>query len=545
MAGNLNTVQNQDSTILFDNITDISRQIEQRTANRNESQVDTIINIQNDDIILQDLNKQNDSIEVETDYDQLQEAEQQEQPEKTEQTEQPEQPEQPEQTIQTPEPIVTPTPTAPRRTSMIRRNILDDTYKRSANGTLQLPEYHYDYNVDRMRGLTFRDTLFYNPLYLPMIFTGDVLPRDLSLYKKDTIQNQYSLIPKEKTFAPNLEKADFVQKIRKNYYSNYPDKIVYSSSNFTNLPTVAETNEEVKENFNPLRELLKSETSYSLEAPGVDITTIKRKYWIRSGEHSFQFSQNRFSENWHRGGTNNLNFNSYNVIRANYDKNRVKFNNTLEWRLSLFNSPDDTIRQYRIGNDLLRYYGDLGLDAFLKKWSYSMNLEIKTQVFNNYPTNSNELRSAFLAPLYINSGIGLKYNLDKKSEKVRHRRIRWDLALAPISINYRYVGNSKVDVQRYGIEEGKKSLLDIGSTITSIVKYDITRYVTWDSRLTYFTSYDKVISEFENGLNLSLSNAFSTRIYLDVRFDDSVPKDDKLGFWQYNQTLSFGLNYKW
>jgi inorganic pyrophosphatase/exopolyphosphatase len=86
MAGNLNTVQNQDSTILFDNITDISRQIEQRTANRNESQVDTIINIQNDDIILQDLNKQNDSIEVETDYDQLQEAEQQEQPEKTEQT---------------------------------------------------------------------------------------------------------------------------------------------------------------------------------------------------------------------------------------------------------------------------------------------------------------------------------------------------------------------------------------------------------------------------------------------------------------------------
>jgi hypothetical protein len=119
------------------------------------------------------------------------------------------------------------------------------------------------------------------------------------------------------------------------------------------------------------------------------------------------------------------------------------------------------------------------------------------------------------------------------------------LALAPISINYRYVGNSKVDVQRYGIEEGKKSLLDIGSTITSIVKYDITRYVTWDSRLTYFTSYDKVISEFENGLNLSLSNAFSTRIYLDVRFDDSVPKDDKLGFWQYNQTLSFGLNYKW
>ncbi len=62
--------------------------------------------------------------------------------------------------------------------------------------------------------------------------------------------------------------------------------------------------------------------------------------------------------------------------------------------------------------------------------------------------------------------------------------------------------------------------MDIGSTITSIFKYDITRYIAWDSRLTYFTSYEKVVSEFENSLNMALSNALSTRIYLNVRFDD-------------------------
>ena len=117
--------------------------------------------------------------------------------------------------------------------------------------------------------------------------------------------------------------------------------------------------------------------------------------------------------------------------------------------------------------------------------------------------------------------------------------------MAPISINYRYVGNDSIDVARYGIPKGDKSLLDLGSTITSIVKYNITRYITWDSRLTYFTSYEKVTSEFENGLNLALSNAFSTRIYLNVRFDDSVPADPDLKHWQINQTLSFGLNYKW
>jgi hypothetical protein len=174
-----------------------------------------------------------------------------------------------------------------------------------------------------------------------------------------------------------------------------------------------------------------------------------------------------------------------------------------------------------------------------------MNMEAKSQLFNSYPTNSIEIRSAFLAPLYVNAGIGLKYGLNKSSEKVRHRNINWNLAIAPLSINYRYVGNESVNVLRFGIPEGDNSLLDIGSTITSILKYNITRYVSWDSRLTYFTSYEKVITELENILNMSLSNAFSTRMYLNVRFDDSVPADPSLKYWQINQTLSFGLNYRW
>jgi hypothetical protein len=30
-----------------------------------------------------------------------------------------------------------------------------------------------------------------------------------------------------------------------------------------------------------------------------------------------------------------------------------------------------------------------------------------------------------------------------------------------------------------------------------------------------------------------------------VRFDDGVPPHPDLKYLQYNQTLSFGLNYKW
>jgi hypothetical protein len=427
--------------------------------------------------------------------------------------------------------------------SLRYRNPLDSLYVRSENGTLRLSVNYYD--VDAMRDLTFRDTLFYNPLFLPITFNGKILPRDLSFYplRKDSVT--YSLLSPDQTFESALEHADFIQTVRRNYYRQYPDRVKYSIYDFENLPSAANSDEIVRETYNPFRELLKSETAFSLQKPGVEGATIRRKYWVRSGEHSFQFAQNYFSKNWHKGGTNNLNFNSYHVLRANYNKHKVRFNNTLEWRLSVFNAPDDTVRSYRIGNDLLRYYGDFGVDAFLKGWSYSTNLEAKSQVFKSFPTNSNDLRSAFLAPLYVNAGVGLKYNLNKRSQKVRHRNFKLDLAISPISVNYKYVGNDLVDVKRYGIPEGDKSVLDIGSTITSIIKYDITRYVTWDSRLTYFTSYNKVMTEFENSLNMALSNAFSTRIYVNMRFDDDVPPDPEWEYFQINQTLSFGLNYKW
>lgn len=421
-------------------------------------------------------------------------------------------------------------------------NPLDSMYGRKADGTLLLRDNFH--NTEAMRGLTFRDTLFYNPLYLPMIFTGKILPRGFSLHSPQEDEVKGLLIPQEKTFAPQLRKSDFIGGVRREYYRNFPDRVRYSTLNFDAVPPPV-SDREVRESFNPFRELIASETSFSLQAPLVEGVEIGRKYWIRSGEHSLQFSQSYFSDNWHKGGTSNMNINNYHVLRANYKKDKVRFNNTLEWRLSVYNAPEDSVRQYRFGEDFLRYFGDFGIDAFVKGWSYSTNVEARTQLFNNFNVNSTELRSAFLSPLYVNAGVGLKYQLDKRSERVRHRRTRLNLHFAPASLNYRYVANDDVKVTRFGIEEGRKWSLDIGSTITGELIFDYNRYITWTSRLKYFTSYEKVESEFENMLNMALTNAFSTRLYVNLRFDDSVPPNPKFGYWQINQTLSFGLNYKW
>lgn len=432
-------------------------------------------------------------------------------------------------------------------TSLVKLNMtdnlvtLDSKYPRSENGTLQL----YDPIIKEIpTWMTLRDTIIVDPLFLPVIFRGEILPDDLDFYPSE---NKYKytglLLPEEETFQPRLAHAEFMRRRRLDYYRENPDKIVYSVSDFDDV--VLGSDKDVIETYNPFKELISTETSFSLKAPTIDGAIVKRKYWTYNGNHSLHFSQNYFSPNWHKGGTDNFNINTTHALKFNYRKNKVKFNNTVEMRLALMTTPDDTLRSFKINDDLIRYSGDFGVDAFGKHWSYSSNLDARTQFFKNYPVNSKDIQSAFLAPLDIKGGIGLRYNLEKKSEKVRHRKINISFSFDPASISYRYVGNEDVNKKRYGIEEGKKHKLDIGSTITGNMTFNFNRYINLNTRFVYFTSYHKVETELENTLNMDLTNAFSTRLFIHLRFDDGVPADPKFKYLQVTELLSFGLNYKW
>ena len=429
--------------------------------------------------------------------------------------------------------------------SMIVKTYLDSMYVRNLNGTLRLPDFTYD--TEALQGMTFRDTVFYNTLYLPVIFRGRRFVTDTTLIYPplaDTNRLQGLLISPDETFAPRLAHEVFVDKVLDQYYKDHPTQIRASILDVMQAPKTATDKEVIKE-FNPFKELISVESDFTLAAPNVEKLAVKRRYWDYSGNHSFQFSQTYFSPNWYKGGKSNLNILSAQNIKMNYNKNKLHFSNSLDWRLSLNNAPDDTLRSFRIGEDLLRYYGTLSVDAFLKKWAYSTNMEIRTQLFPNFPANSSDKISSFISPMYINAGIGMKYSYNRASKSVKNRNFNVSLDLSPLSINFRHVGSNSINVTRYGIPAGKKSLTDYGSTVTANMGYNYNKYISLTSRFKYFTSYKKIETELENNLNVALSNYFSTRIFLYLRFDDSVPSDPKFKKLQVNELLSFGLNYKW
>jgi len=216
----------------------------------------------------------------------------------------------------------------------------------------------------------------------------------------------------------------------------------------------------------------------------------------------------------------------------------------VEWKLSLQNSSGDTLRDVSINEDLFRTYSVFGYSAF-DRWSYSSTLEIKTQLFNTYPENKKDRSSSFLSPLDINGGIGMSYNLEKKFKDKPSKKLKFSLNLSPLSVNFRYIMDDKVDETKFKLEKGHHSKTDLGSLINSNLTFNINSFITWNSRFKYFTDYESITSEFENKLDFALNRYFSTSLFVYLRYDENSKKDDKLKYLQINEILSFGLSYKW
>ncbi len=170
---------------------------------------------------------------------------------------------------------------------------------------------------------------------------------------------------------------------------------------------------------------------------------------------------------------------------------------------------------------------------------------MKTQLFNTYPENKTTKNSSLLSPLDINAGVGMSYNLEKTFKDKVTKKLKFSLSLSPISINFRYIRDDKVDETKFKLKEGQKTKTDFGSLINSELTFNFNSYITWYSRFKYFTDYESVTSEFENKLDFSLNRYLTTSLYLHLRYDENSKKDDKLKYFQYNELLSFGLNYKW
>lgn len=465
------------------------------------------------------------------------------------------------------------------------------TVPRDRKGLIIVPlEYEPFYSFTN-----FRDTIIFDPVMLPVVFNGKVLPDNLNFYKgeiiskdiratqlldKDSIvapelykqkeyaKSRYKLINKEETFAPNLASFDKTDNIRREYYVTHPEHIKSNALTFDGSAPIAQMQVESK---NPFQELISAGDAITIVRPDLEGYKIRQVYWKLNGEHSLSLSQRSYSDGWNPKTNDNFIVQSYNNFKAQYRKGKIRFDHLIEWRfnfqqVSLSSEEKEKNPDYNsflIGDDLLRTYNTLGLQSFLKNWAYTVTFEAKTPLLYKKPQNDkNKKTQGPFSPLEVNFGIGgIEYSLKKESKRVRGRGIDLKVNLAPFSFTMKHVGSREVyKNNNHGVkyddglkpeDEGYRpryTQTSFGSTMNANVQYNVNSYTYIRSRLKYDTSYENVKVENETTIEFKLNRYFSTSLYVYMKYDDSIARDkrdDKWGYFSFNEVLSFGLSYTW
>ncbi len=258
--------------------------------------------------------------------------------------------------------------------------------------------------------------------------------------------------------------------------------------------------------------------------------------WFHKASALAQFSENTVTPNWYQGGINNIATLGILSGQLNYDnKKSVQWENSAEWRLGLNTVPGDTIHMLSTNDDVLKINSKLGFKAG-GNFFYTGTVDFSTQFFDSYKgINSNILKTSFLTPIRLNIGVGLDY---------KYKKI-FSLMLSPISYKYIYSNNKLVNPNIFGILTGQNYLSEIGSSFTAQVSYPISHEIQLDSKLSFYTNYQKLSVDWEIVCNMVINRFMSTRICVNPRYDSTVimPNGDKAEL-QFKQLVSVGFSHR-
>ena len=266
--------------------------------------------------------------------------------------------------------------------------------------------------------------------------------------------------------------------------------------------------------------------------------------WTLSGKTNLGFSQTGITR-WKSGGESSFSFLFSFLGKANYSKNDLTWNNTLNLYDGWIKPGGERLQKNEDEIDLI---SRIGYKA-AKSWKYSAELNVKSQLFNSYDYPDREdVISKFVSPVYINLKLGMDFNPDKNLS----------LLMSPLSLKMIYVNDSsEVDVTDYGIEEGKKTYWQPGFNV------DLTWNKTFSDDISYSTKYNLFLNyldpfddipdmDWQSTLTIQVNTFISVVARLNLKYDNDVTfavGEDEDGNtimktrWQMKDILSVGFVY--
>lgn len=239
-------------------------------------------------------------------------------------------------------------------------------------------------------------------------------------------------------------------------------------------------------------------------------------YWKKGGTSNLTFS-NVSLTNWAAGGDNSVAFNAYLGLFANYQRERVSWENTLDLGYGLLKIGDG---DYTKSDDKISFstkYGyKLSEDG---NWYASALLDFKSQFAEGF-NESDSVISRFLAPGYLVVATGIDYKIGDV----------FSASIAPVTGKFTFVTDDVLSAAgAYGVDPGSKSRAELGAYFRMRYVNEIIKNVSYETRLELFTNYIEdfgtIDVNWENILLMKINKYLSASLITQLLYD----KDVKIG----------------
>ncbi len=260
----------------------------------------------------------------------------------------------------------------------------------------------------------------------------------------------------------------------------------------------------------------------------VEVDEVDESNWEVGWNISVNASQASYSDNWSQGGSDSFNAVGGSSFNARYtaDKFGSAHGITLRYGQTRvdggeFRKSDDVIR---VRNQFRRQFED-------ERWGAVLNVNADTQFDKGFDSAQEQLRSRFLAPLYVTEILGISFTPDDIGFQ----------AEAGFSMQQTIVRDTDLS-ERYGLDEGERFRNEAGFSTVLSFNRSIFRDFSYSGYIETFSSFDKPVSRtdfnFVSELSGDINEYVSVNFEFTLRYNDDVDED-----LQTRQILSVGFRY--
>jgi hypothetical protein len=239
--------------------------------------------------------------------------------------------------------------------------------------------------------------------------------------------------------------------------------------------------------------------------------------WVLGGVTAVNMAQTSLT-NWAAGGQNSLALNSLVSLFANFKRDKIVWDNSLDVGYGILRQGKDA--DFMKTDDKIDFLSKYGKEAFANFY-YSALLNFKTQMAPgyNYPNDSVKI-SNFLAPAYLVAALGMDYKPNAYLSAY----------LAPATGRLTIVNDKTLsDAGAFGVEAGENTKSEFGGYLRLIYtrndfKKEILKNVAFTTKADLFSNYLKS----PQNIDISWETLIACKInkYISVNFTTHLLYDD-------------------